>query len=267
MYCVLFLATPMLEVQCFRHLSVGPDHLWQAAELQKQLSAQLQRVSARQLAGVQLGGKKLKPYGYLLLSATMPLCYVPCYILCIHLQVAGPLSGEHEKSIEVLFTLALTDMLHLTDQFRYSEVVKLELQLQDQLPTIKALTLKEHVEVLGRIQRFKIRILLVGLTAIVLKTRMPLRGSDMFRRFNPRWVVIVVWKLVASASTEHLWTNHNKPHGLHQFWGFWMPSLESTLGPPLAAVVLLCSLRFLPPAATHVTRCGVGRGEDCIQDD
>lgn len=109
-------------------------------------------------------------YGYLLLSATMPLCYVPCYILCIHLEVAGPLSGEHEKSIEVLFTPALTDMLHLTDQFRYSEVVKLELQLQDQLPTIKALTLREHVEVLGRIQRFKIRILLVG--------RMPLRGSD-----------------------------------------------------------------------------------------
>lgn len=174
----------MLEVQCFRHLFVGPDHLWQAAELQKQLSAQLQQVSARQLAGVQLGGKKLKPYGYLLLSAAIcyyatmlcPMLY-PLYSLASRWSFIG---REHEKSIEVLFTLALTDMLHLTDQFRYSEVVKLELQLQDQLPTIKALTLREHVEVLGRIQRFKIRILLVGLTAIVLNisTRMPLRGSD-----------------------------------------------------------------------------------------
>lgn len=110
--------------------------------------------------------------------ATMlcPMLY-PLYSLASRWSFIG---REHEKSIEVLFTLALTDMLHLTDQFRYSEVVKLELQLQDQLPTIKALTLREHVEVLGRIQRFKIRILLVGLTAIVLNisTRMPLRGSD-----------------------------------------------------------------------------------------
>ena len=53
---------------------------------------------------------------------------------------------EHKKSI-VIFTLALPDMLHLTDQLRYSEVVKLELQLQDQLPNIKALTLRKYVGV------------------------------------------------------------------------------------------------------------------------
>ena len=52
---------------------------------------------------------------------------------------------EHEKSI-VIFTLALPDMLHLTDQLRYSEVVKLELQLQDQLPNVKALTLRSTLE-------------------------------------------------------------------------------------------------------------------------